>query len=342
MNRRTLGSRGGIITLLLLFTLAGTSQAASIGTKALRGLAIGLAVKTYAEPLNKFINTVTLQKGLKSTQATKVVPILSVGEKSYLGGAQVTGPHAYVQKVQAVFQYEKNFGTNNYQIKVLVPSDSLNPIQLKRVPKVGVSAIIDVALAGEYQGKTYGTSIDAGDVIRNAAVLVAVKNYGTQINSAVNTVTLNKGMATKVIPMGSIGEKAYVGGAQVSASANSIGKVNAVWQYDDLFSSGKFRVRILVPATSSNPIKLKRVDGAGVTAVIDMTVKSQEKVQSREKNNQWWDMLLKKHKTTQSDAYQQILDKKDNGKHKGWYQGVGNKHRSEEFKKILDDKQKMD
>jgi hypothetical protein len=270
-----------MILIFIAFSIvfyATAIQAGSILTQAIKGAAIGFIVTKNSGPLDKFINTITLRHGMQSSLATKVVPILSVGEKGYVGGAQVCGPKTQVDKVDAVFQYEKNLSHNNYRAKVLLPSASLNPLKLERVPQVGVSAIIDVSLDGRLRHKTVGTGVGTGDVIRGAAVLVAVKKFGPEINKAINTLTFNKGYATKFVPMASFGEKMYLGGAQVSAQTAAVDKVNAVWQYEDLFSDGRFRVRVLVPTTSSNPLKMKRVDSAGITAVVDMSLSKQEEL----------------------------------------------------------------
>lgn len=294
------------------------SFAASLGTKVIKGAAIGFAVTKTAGPLDKFINTVTFRHGMKSKLATKVVPILSVGEKGYIGGAQVSGPKAKVDNVKAVFQYEKNLSNNNYRAKVLLPSASVNPIKLDRVAGVGVTAIIDVALDGRLKYNTVGTGIQAGDVIKGAAVLVAVKNAGSTINKALNTITFNKGSVTKVVPMGSVGEKAYLGAAQISASSAIIGSVNALWQYEDLFSGGQFRVKVLVPTTSSNPLKMKRVDGAGITAIVDMALSEQKDISSKSDSRSTLKEILGSRITNVETT------KHDNGKHKGWYKGTQN------------------
>jgi len=270
-----------MILIFIAFSIvfyATAIQAGSILTQAIKGAAIGFIVTKNSGPLDKFINTITLRHGMQSSLATKVVPILSVGEKGYVGGAQVCGPKTQVDKVDAVFQYEKNLSHNNYRAKVLLPSASLNPLKLERVPQVGVSAIIDVSLDGRLRHKTVGTGVGTGDLIRGAAVLVAVKKFGPEINKAINTLTFNKGYATKFVPMASFGEKMYLGGAQVSAQTAAVDKVNAVWQYEDLFSDGRFRVKVLVPTTSSNPLKMKRVDSAGITAVVDMSLSKQEEL----------------------------------------------------------------
>jgi len=309
-----------VLAVSFLAAIAGVAGAASIGTQVLKGAAIGLLVTKTAGPLDKFINTVTLRNGMKSDLSTKVVPILSVGEKGYIGGAQVSGPKDLVGQVKAVFQYEKNFSNNNYRAKVLLPSSSLNPLKLQRVAKVGVSAIIDVALSGRLQHKTVGTGIKAGDVVRGAGLLVVVKNLGPQINKGLNTITFNKGYATKVVPMGSVGEKTYLGGAQISAAGTAINSVAAVWQYEDLFSDGRFRVKVLVPTTSSNPLKMKRVNGAGVTAVVDMALSQQEDLQAA-KDRERQDTVNKVLGTRAGSVIVVPSDRHDQGKHKGWEQG---------------------
>lgn len=309
-----------IMALCLPFT-AVQGYGAITGGQVLKGAAIAYAVKQSGKQLNTFINGITLRNKMQTRMATKVVPILSVGEKGYIGGAQVSGPQVEINKVQAVFQYEKNVSNNNYRVKVLVPSGSLNPLALKRVPKAGVTAIIDVSLDGRLKNGTVGTGIQAGDVIKGAGVLVLVKNIGPTINNAINSLTLNKGYGTKFVPWGSIGDKAYVGGAQVSASTATIGKVNAVWQYDGLFGKGTFRVKVMVPTTSSNPLKMKRVDGAGVTAVVDLALSEQKKPEVRKTRTTPLSTVLGTKSATDAKIQHQIDTGKDNGKHKGWTQG---------------------
>lgn len=323
------------VTLLLslaltLFVIAGPVSSASLATKALKGAAIGFVVTKAAEPLDKFINGVTFRQGMSTRMDTKVVPILSVGEKGYVGGAQVCGPKFLVDRVNAVFEYEKNFSNNNYRAKVLVPSASLNPLKLERVEKVGITAIIDVALDGGLRYNTIGTGIQLTDAARAAAVLVAVKNMGPGINKALNTVTLNSGASTRVVPWASFGNKTYLGAVQVAASSGSINDVSAVWQYEHLFDNGKFRVKVLVPTTSSNPLKMKRVDGAGVTAIIDMALSQQKDIPDARKTR-WGppeSIFGGRHPGRGWGYDDDDRGRRDNGKHKGWTNGKrnGRKH----------------
>jgi hypothetical protein len=141
VHKMTHGKR--LIVLLTAITLgismlgsADKALAAGFDTKLLRGAAVGLLVSETAADLNKFINTVTLQKKVPTGLDTKVVPILSVGEKGYVGAAQVSGPASYVKSVKAVWQYEDNFSNNEFRLKILVPSASLNPLRFKKVQRL--------------------------------------------------------------------------------------------------------------------------------------------------------------------------------------------------------------
>ena len=78
-----------------------------------------------------------------------MVPILTVGvlgNSGYIGAAQVMGPQALVDKVQAVVEVEAGFNGNMFRVKGLIPIDSKIPVKFTRVSGVGVSAVIDVRI----------------------------------------------------------------------------------------------------------------------------------------------------------------------------------------------------
>ena len=106
----------------------------------------GAVVRTIAGPINDFINTVTLNKGAQFQGYTKVVPIVSMGDGTRIGAAQIGGTSkASVDQTQAVAQLETRF--HGIRISILIPIDSLNPLQqFRRVQGIGVTAIIDVKL----------------------------------------------------------------------------------------------------------------------------------------------------------------------------------------------------
>lgn len=136
-----------VVASLLCFGVVGTTDAFNLG-RVLGGIAkvggIGYAVDRFQEPLNDFINKLFLKSGVESEYATKVVPIISLGDKGYIGAAQVIGPSDAVAQVEAVAQLEGSFNDRLFRIRGLVPVDSKNPTKLNRINGVGVSAIIDV------------------------------------------------------------------------------------------------------------------------------------------------------------------------------------------------------
>lgn len=140
---------GVVATILLTASVAVYAQ--DVGS-IVKTLGVGVAVKMFAPQLNTFINNLLQAKDVQTNQTTKVVPILSLSlgigapSRATIGAAQVAGSKAAVEKVQAVASLDGNF-SNVFQIKALVPVDSLEPWkQLRRVPGVGVSAIIDLRI----------------------------------------------------------------------------------------------------------------------------------------------------------------------------------------------------
>ncbi len=108
---------------------------------------IAFVVDKFGDQINSFVNKLTFNKSLQTKQTTAVVPILSMGGGGYIGAAQVMGDKASVAKCKAVVQIEGNaiFG-RNIRAKALVPVTARSVSNIKRVPGVGVSAIIDIRI----------------------------------------------------------------------------------------------------------------------------------------------------------------------------------------------------
>lgn len=141
-------------TLVVVAALALGTAGADAGKLNLGGgikdvvkvMGIGFAVKTFGGQINSAINTVLMQNHIERHGATKVVPILSVGQGAYIGAAQVTGPEDEVAKIKGVVQGEISTSSDKVRLKALVPIDSINPFESLPKPKfkgVGVTAIID-------------------------------------------------------------------------------------------------------------------------------------------------------------------------------------------------------
>ncbi|MFN3420187.1 MAG: hypothetical protein ACK40X_00495 [Armatimonadota bacterium] len=113
----------------------------------LKGGAVVLLVKQFGKQINDGINTALMNRKWEHKQATKVVPIVSIGSGAYAGAAQVIGDEEAVKKVEAVAQIELNL-PGRARAKVLIPVDKvgLNVTEMQRVYDVGVSAVIDLKL----------------------------------------------------------------------------------------------------------------------------------------------------------------------------------------------------
>ena len=131
-----------LATFLLGFVVLGPSRALDLGDL-LKVFGIGYAVQAFNKPINDFINKVLGEREAQAAGATKVVPILSVGQGGYIGAAQVVGNPDKVQTVQAVAQVETRF-EDRFGMRVLLPiSTKTVSGSPKGVSGTGVSAIID-------------------------------------------------------------------------------------------------------------------------------------------------------------------------------------------------------
>ena len=126
--------------------VAGAAHADLLST-ILKGGGIAVVIHQFARPLNDGVNKLLGDAGAPETQATKVVPIISVGQGTYAGAAQVSGPAVQVNQVQAVGQIQGGLNGKMFRLNALVPISTDRPNgakSLSRVKGVGVSAIIDV------------------------------------------------------------------------------------------------------------------------------------------------------------------------------------------------------
>ncbi len=268
MTRKT-----AMLVALAVCLAAVPALAISLGEAVLKTVTVGAVVNAISGPADKALNTLTGNRNVAPGTATKVVPVVSVGEKGYAGAVQVAGSKELVDKTKAVLQLETAWSNKQYRIKLLMPVDSVNPLKASRVRGLGVSALVDIALSRNAYLVPASRSWNAGDVLKGAAIAVATKEFAPQINGFINSVFKNEGGtpsgATKVVPYLSVGEKAYIGMMQVAGPKEQVERVEAVWQYEDLFDSGRVRLRALVPSDSVNPLKVRRVKGVGCTAMVD-------------------------------------------------------------------------
>ncbi|WP_273419753.1 hypothetical protein [Veillonella caviae] len=148
MKKKIITAVLGICLTTTVFGGIMQSQALSLGSL-LGGAAkiggVGVVISKFGPQIDSFLNKILKQNNLSTEYTTKVVPIISVGTKGYIGAAQVTGPASSIEQVEAVAQVEASFN-GMIRVKGLVPVDSTNPVGASRVQGVGVSAIIDLKI----------------------------------------------------------------------------------------------------------------------------------------------------------------------------------------------------
>ena len=133
-----------VLNAALAITLA-VSASAQLGT-ILKGGGIALLVSQFGPQINRAINSVTKTPNDDPEYGTKVVPVLSVGTGKEAGAVQIMGPREAVQKVQACAQIETNFRPLGMRLRGLIPVSSKNIKEIRRVPGVGISGLIDVKI----------------------------------------------------------------------------------------------------------------------------------------------------------------------------------------------------
>jgi hypothetical protein len=146
-------------------------------------------------------------------------------------------------------------------------------LNLRRVV-CGITVALAVVIAGNAR---VAYAIKLGNILKTGGIALVVKEFGPEINKAINTLLLNKKVevrdATKVVPIISGGKGTYVGAAQVTGPEEQVKKVQFVAQVETEF--GKVRLKALIPIstgkdTATDKLEASRVAGVGVSALIDL------------------------------------------------------------------------
>lgn len=136
-----------ILAIGLTVMLPVVASASSLFGDLLKLFGIGYVVSHYGPQINKFINNLAGQKGVKWEGLTKVVPIISVGTGAYIGAAQVQGAPDLVNGVKAVGQVETRISGLNARLLIPVGTTKVNKgSNLNHIQGVGVTAMIDLRI----------------------------------------------------------------------------------------------------------------------------------------------------------------------------------------------------
>lgn len=115
-----------------------------------------------------------------------------------------------------------------------------------------------------------------GDILKVGGIAILIDKFSGPLNNFINTLTFKHGgdhtYATKVVPILSFGSGGHVGAAQVIGTQDKVDQVQAVIQVEGNFNGNQFRVKALIPIDSKNPTNFSRVQGAGVSAIIDVRI----------------------------------------------------------------------
>lgn len=117
-------------------------------------------------------------------------------------------------------------------------------------------------------------AIKLGDVLKVYGIGLLVDRFAEPLNKFINGVTGNHNVgtiaSTKVVPIISFGGGTHIGAAQVTGPNELLEQVKAVVQIEADFNGRQFRIHALLPIDSKNPIGASRIEGVGVSAVIDV------------------------------------------------------------------------
>lgn len=128
---------------------------------------------------------------------------------------------------------------------------------------------------GALVNTTQAFSLNLGSILKVGGVGILVDRFGGQINDFFNKILAQNNLSTtyttKVVPIVSVGTNGYIGAAQVTGPASEVERVEAVAQLEASFNNVA-RVKGLVPIDSKNPVNASRIQGVGVSAIIDLKI----------------------------------------------------------------------
>jgi hypothetical protein len=141
--------------------------------------------------------------------------------------------------------------------------------------KHGLAALLVAGMLGAVAGRASAGGILKGGIgtaIKVFGIGFAVRQFGPEINSTINTLLQQKGLAyegaTKVVPIISVGKGINIGAAQVQGDPDAVDQVRAVGQAE--IRVGDVGLQKLFPVNTSNPAKgYREIKGAGVSSIID-------------------------------------------------------------------------
>ena len=145
----------------------------------------------------------------------------------------------------------------------------------KLIPFMVAACITVSTFGGMMTANAFNLGSLLGGVAKVGGVGFLVDRYSDSIDNFLNTLlrqnNLSTTYTTKVVPIVSVGNNAYIGAAQITGPASEIERVKAVAQLEASFN-GVARVKGLVPIDSMNPVGANRIQGVGISALVDLKI----------------------------------------------------------------------
>ena len=107
-----------------------------------------LVLDHFAGTVNDYVNEQAPLK-VEAGYETRIVPVVTIGSKGYIGAAQVSGPKEQVEKCKAALTVEGKLASGAVRIQYLIPIDVNHPVsldQVHRVQGVGITARLDLGM----------------------------------------------------------------------------------------------------------------------------------------------------------------------------------------------------
>ena len=136
-------------------------------------------------------------------------------------------------------------------------------------------SVATVGVVGVQQAQAFNLGSLLVGVLKVGGVNFVIDKYADSINGFLNNLlkqnNLSTTYSTKVVPIVSLGGGAHIGAAQVTGPSSEVERVEAVAQIEASFNSVA-RVKGLVPIDSKNPSTANRIQGVGISAIIDLKI----------------------------------------------------------------------
>ncbi len=138
-----------------------------------------------------------------------------------------------------------------------------------------IAAAVMLSLLASVTCSSVCAGFNLGSLLGGIAVGVLVDSYGKEINSFLNHLlkqnSLDTAAATKVVIIISLGDGKEIGMAQVTGDKENVDRVKAVLQLESNKTFGTpLRLRGLVPVDKKSAQGANRVEGVGVSAIVDV------------------------------------------------------------------------